>query len=504
MKTPPSEKNLQSPFGSNSIHAYYTFDDLLLKPAYSDILPSETELHTQFSRNIRLNTPIVSAAMDTVTESSMAIAMSTFGGIGVIHRNNTAQEQAEQVRKVKRASSTVIDSPFTCRADDSLESLLTTTDKLGFKSLLVVDETQKLLGIITRRDREGQSVEGKKVRDMMTPADKLITINVNDDMNKASGMMTQHRIEKLPVVDDDFHLKGLITMRDIKQRSAFPFSAKDNEGRPMVAASIGATNSMPRAELLVNEGADALVIDSAHGHSANVINMVIALKSTFNDKVDIVAGNIATSQAAEALIEAGVDSLKVGIGPGSICTTRMVTGVGVPQLSALFDVVPVGKKYGVPVISDGGIRYSGDISKAMAAGADSVMLGNLLAGTDESPGELELFQGRRYKSYRGMGSLGAMQAKQGGDSAERYFQSNVSSDKLVPEGIEGRVPYRGSVSEQLTQMLGGVRQTMGYLGAKTIPELATKAEFVQITNAGVKESHVHDVDITRAAPNYHD
>ena len=477
-----------------------TFDDVLILPGYSEVLPAQTDVSTWFTKKIRLNIPIISAAMDTVTEAPMAIAMAQLGGIGVIHRNLEIDAQAEEVDKVKRSESGMIFKPITVHPDDTIEHATQLMAKYKISGVPVVDRQGRAVGILTNRDIRFITDYSKKVKEAMTPQEKLITVKENISLERAKELLHRHRIEKLLVVDEDGKLKGLITVKDIMKKIKYPNATKDELGRPMVAAAIGVgKDALDRAEALVEAGVDALVIDTAHGHSKKVLETLERIKNKFPE-VQVVAGNIATADAAKELIERGADAVKVGVGPGSICTTRIVTGIGVPQITAVMKVAEEASKAGIPVIADGGIKYSGDITKAIAAGADSVMIGSLLAGTDESPGELVLFQGRSYKVYRGMGSLEAMRK---GRSKDRYFQEEVTEEaKLVPEGIEGRVPYRGSVMQMVPMLVGGLRSGMGYVGAKNIQELKEKARFVKITNAGLRESHVHDVIITREAPNY--
>ena len=475
-----------------------TFDDVLLLPQKSDVLPAETVLTTNFTKNIKINIPISSAAMDTVTEARMAIAIAQLGGIGVIHKNLTIEEQGEEVDKVKRSESGMIVDPITITPESKIYDALNIMGKYKISGIPVVDGTGKLVGIITNRDLRFEKDLNKKVEELMTK-ENLITVPVGTTLDEAEKILHENRIEKLLVVDNKFNLKGLITVKDISKRKQFPNASKDKLGRLLVAAAVGVgEDALERAKYLVSKKVDILVIDTAHGHSVKVLEMVEKLKGEFPN-VDIVAGNIATAEAAKDLIERGADAVKVGVGPGSICTTRVVTGIGVPQITAIADVYSVTREYNIPLIADGGIKFSGDVVKALAAGASSVMIGSLLAGTDESPGEIILFQGRSYKQYRGMGSLGAM--KRG--SRDRYFQDEKLSDaKLVPEGVEGRVPYRGSTAQIIHTITGGLRSGMGYIGAKTLKELREKAKFVKITPAGLKESHVHDVIITKEAPNY--
>ena len=474
-----------------------TFDDVLLIPAYSEVLPKDIDLRTRFTRNIRLNLPFVSAAMDTVTESKMAISIAREGGIGVIHKNMTIAEQAKQVASVKRAENGMINAPVTITPDKSVGDALRIMADYHIGGIPVVDEKNVLVGIVTNRDLRFEKNFNRNICDIMTK-EGLITTSRNTDLYQAADILQQHKIEKLPVVAEDGTLIGLITYKDITKAKDKPFACKDERGRLRVAAGIGITNdAVQRAEALVEAGVDALVLDCAHGHSKNVINTLNNIKKEF-DNVDVVVGNIATGEAAKLLADNGADAVKVGIGPGSICTTRVVAGVGVPQLSAIYDVFKALQGYDIPLIADGGIRYSGDIVKALAAGGSSVMLGGLLAGVEESPGTTILFNGRKFKTYRGMGSLEAMQ--QG--SKDRYMQNDVDdAKKLVPEGIVGRVPYKGDLYEVIYQMAGGLRSGMGYCGAKTIDKLHD-ARFCRITNAGVLESHPHDITITSEAPNY--
>jgi len=474
-----------------------TFDDVLLIPAFSEVLPREVNLTTRFSRNITLNIPIVSAAMDTVTEASLAIAIAREGGIGVIHKNMTIAEQARQVHAVKRAENGMIYDPVTILRGSTVADALNMMKEYHIGGIPVVDEDRKLVGIVTNRDLRFEQNPARRIDEVMT-TENLITTNQTTDLEEASRILQQHKIEKLPVVDSEGKLIGLVTYKDITKAKDKPFACKDKLGRLRVAAGVGVTaDSMERVDALVEAGVDALVIDTAHGHSKGVIGVLKAVKAKY-PHIDVVVGNIATGEAAKYLVENGADGVKVGIGPGSICTTRVVAGVGVPQLTAVYDVAKALKGTGVPLIADGGIRYSGDIVKALAAGAYSVMLGGMLAGVEESPGDTIIFNGRKYKSYRGMGSLEAMEK----GSKDRYFQANESDvKKLVPEGIAARVPYKGNLYEVVYQMLGGLRSGMGYCGAPTIERL-WEAQFTRITNAGVAESHPHDVAITSEAPNY--
>ncbi len=478
-----------------------TFDDVLLVPAYSEVLPKDTSLSTIFSRNIPLNLPLVSAAMDTVTESRLAIAIAQEGGIGIIHKNLTPQEQAAEVAKVKRYESGVLRDPVVITPKHTVRQVIELSNRLGISGFPVCD-AGKVVGIVTGRDLRFENRLDLPVSQIMTPQDKLVTVSDGTTLKEAKILLNQFKIERLLVVGKSFELKGLITVKDITKQTSFPNAARDSQGQLRVGAAVGVgEGTEERVEALVRAGVDAIVVDTAHGHSLGVIERVRWVKQNY-PHIDVIGGNIATGSAALALVQAGADAVKVGIGPGSICTTRIVAGVGVPQIMAIDSVATALKGTGVPLIADGGIRFSGDISKAIAAGASSVMMGGMFAGTEEAPGEVILFQGRSYKSYRGMGSIGAMQ--QG--SADRYFQEsstgNPNLDKLVPEGIEGRVPYKGSMVSIVFQMAGGLRASMGYCGCPTISDLQTKAEFVEITTAGIRESHVHDVQITKEAPNY--
>ncbi len=478
-----------------------TFDDVLLVPAYSQVLPKDTSLASQFSRNIALNLPLVSAAMDTVTEARLAIAIAQEGGIGVVHKNLTVAEQAAQVAKVKRYESGVLRDPVVITPHFTVREVMALSDQLGVSGFPVCD-AGKVVGIVTGRDLRFETRYDQRVSDIMTPRERLITVPDGTTLEEAKALLNKHRLERLLVVNEAFELKGLITVKDITKQTSFPNAARDAFGKLRVAAAVGVgEGTEERVEALVRAGVDAIVVDTAHGHSKGVIERVRWVKQNY-PQVDVVGGNIATGAAALALVEAGADAVKVGIGPGSICTTRIVAGVGVPQIMAIDNVATALRGTGVPLIADGGVRYSGDIAKAIAAGASSVMMGGMFAGTEEAPGEIVLYQGRSYKSYRGMGSIGAMQ--QG--SADRYFQEsstgNPNADKLVPEGIEGRVPYKGSMVSIVYQMSGGLRASMGYCGCATIADMQNKAEFVEITTAGIRESHVHDVQITKEAPNY--
>ncbi len=476
-----------------------TFDDVLLLPARSDVLPRDVNLRTQLTRNIQLNIPLLSAAMDTVTEARLAIALAQEGGIGIIHKNMTSKEQAAQVSKVKRFESGVVKDPITIAPNMTVRDVLNLT-RLHKISGLPVVEGKKVVGIVTNRDLRFETNLDQSITNIMTPRDRLITVKENENRDEARNLMHKYRIERVLVVNNAFELCGLITVKDILKSSEHPLACKDNLGRLRAGAAVGVgEGTEERVELLVEAGVDVLVVDTAHGHSQGVLSRVQWVKKNF-PQVEVIGGNIATGGAARALVDHGADGVKVGIGPGSICTTRMVAGVGVPQITAIQLVSDELAGTGVPLIADGGVRFSGDIAKAIAAGAHAVMLGGLFAGTEEAPGEIELYQGRSYKSYRGMGSLGAMQ--QG--SKDRYFQDTEgNNDKLVPEGVEGRVPYKGSALAVVHQLLGGLRSSMGYLGCPDIPTIHAKAEFVEITSAGIRESHVHDVQITKEAPNYH-
>ena len=475
-----------------------TFDDVLLLPSYSDFLPSDANTESKLSKNISLKIPLISAAMDTVTESSMAIALAEAGGIGIIHKNNSIKEQASLVRSVKKYESGIVRDPVTISSKKSIGELKQLTSELSISGMPVVDNGD-LKGIVTSRDfRYAENMESD-VSTIMTPLEKLVTVKEGVSQTEVMQLMYKNRIEKVLVLDDEDKLSGLVTMRDIENTAKNPDATKDDFGRLIVGAALGTDkDTFDRAEALFNEGVDVLVIDSAHGHSKNVIETIKAIKQKFPN-VDVIGGNIATADAAMELVKAGADAVKVGMGPGSICTTRIIAGIGVPQISAIFDVSTALKNTEVAVIADGGIRFSGDIAKAIAAGADSVMLGSLFAGTEEAPGKVELFQGRSFKTYRGMGSIGAMTER---EDANRYMQEDVAADKLVPEGIEGRVPYKGLVLNVVNQLIGGLRQSMGYIGCKNISEMHKKSQFVEITNAGMTESHVHDVMITKEAPNY--
>ena len=469
-----------------------SFDDVLLVPGYSEVLPREVDVSTRLGGSVRLGIPLLSAAMDTVTGARMAIAIAREGGLGIIHRNMPVDRQAQEVDRVKRSEHGIISDPVYLSPDRTVDDALAVMAKYHISGVPVV-EGARLVGIITNRDIRFEEDHSRLISDVMTK-DSLITAPVGTSLEEAKRVMGRHKIEKLPLVDDSFHLKGLITLKDIEKTRMYPKAAKDSRGRLLAGACVGA-GAFDRVRALVDAGVDVIVVDSAHGHSKGVLDTVEAIKERHPDKV-IIAGNIATGEGAEALIKRGADCIKVGVGPGSICTTRVVSGAGVPQITAVFNAAMVAKEYNVPVIADGGIKYSGDIAKALAAGADAVMLGGLLAGTDESPGEMEIWQGRSFKVYRGMGSMAAM--KEG--SADRYFQEATS--KMVPEGIEGRVPYKGPVSETIFQLMGGVRSGMGYCGCATIQELHARAKLVRMTDAGLRESHPHDVSITKEAPNY--
>ena len=471
-----------------------TFDDVLLVPAYSEVIPNQVDLSTYLTKKIKLNIPLMSAGMDTVTEHRMAIAMARQGGIGIIHKNMSIKEQAEEVDKVKRSENGVITDPFYLSPEHTLKD----ADELMGKfriSGVPITEGRKLVGIITNRDLKFEEDYSKKIKECMT-SENLVTAKEGITMLEAKKILAKARVEKLPIVDDDFNLKGLITIKDIEKQIKYPLSAKDEQGRLLCGAAVGITaNVLERVEALVNAKVDVIVLDSAHGHSANVIRCVKMIKEAYPE-VQVVAGNVATGEATRALIEAGVDAVKVGIGPGSICTTRVVAGIGVPQISAIMDCYAVAKEYGIPIIADGGIKYSGDITKAIAAGGSVCMMGSLFAGCDESPGTFELYQGRKYKVYRGMGSIAAME----NGSKDRYFQTDAK--KLVPEGVEGRVAYKGLVEDTVFQLLGGLRAGMGYCGAADIPTLQETGKFVKISAASLKESHPHDIHITKEAPNY--
>ncbi len=473
-----------------------TFDDVLLVPQYSEVTPNMIDLTTNLTKKIKLNIPMMSAAMDTVTESKMAIAMARQGGIGIIHKNMSIEAQAEEVDKVKRSENGVITDPFYLSPEHTLRDADDLMAKFRISGVPITEGT-KLVGIITNRDLKFETDFSKKIKESMTSKeDGLITAKVGITLEEAKAILAKARKEKLPIVDDDFNLRGLITIKDIEKQIKYPLSAKDDQGRLLCGAGVGITaNMMERVEALVNAHVDVIVMDSAHGHSKNIIEAVKKVKAAYPD-LQVIAGNIATGDAARALIEAGADAVKVGIGPGSICTTRIVAGIGVPQITAIMDCYAVAKEYGIPVIADGGIKYSGDITKALAAGGNVCMMGSMFAGCDEAPGTFELFQGRKYKVYRGMGSISAME----NGSKDRYFQEGAK--KLVPEGVEGRVAYKGSLEDMIFQLVGGIRSGMGYNGCPTIPELQERAKFVKISAASLKESHPHDIHITKEAPNY--
>jgi len=475
-----------------------TFDDVLLVPNHSNVLPKDVSLQTKLTKKISLNIPVISAAMDTVTEANMAIAVAEQGGIGIIHKNLTPQRQANRVDKVKRFESGVVNDPITIDPNMSVEEVIQITRKNKISGLPVI-ENNKTVGIVTNRDLRFETNLTQPIKNVMTPRDRLVTVKEGASKEEITKLLHQHRIERLLVINNTDELKGLITVKDIQKSTDHPFACKDEHGRLRVGAAIGVANDTElRTELLVDAGVDLLIVDTAHGHSQGVLDRIKWIKKHY-PKVDVIGGNIATSDAALAMVDYGADGVKVGIGPGSICTTRIVAGVGVPQITAINGVYKALKRKNIPFIADGGIRFSGDVAKAIAAGASSVMLGSMFAGTEEAPGEVELFQGRSYKSYRGMGSIGAMQK----GSSDRYFQdSENNSDKLVPEGIEGRVPFKGTVVNVIHQLMGGLRASMGYVGVDTISAMHKKANFIEITNAGMKESHIHDVQITKEAPNY--
>ena len=472
-----------------------TFDDVLLTPQASDFTPNEVDLTTYLTKNIKLNIPLMSSAMDTVTESAMAIAIAREGGIGIIHKNMTIAEQAAEVDKVKRSENGVIANPFSLTQEHTLKDADDLMARYRISGVPICDADNKLIGIITNRDLRFETDFDKKIKEAMT-SENLVTAPQGTTLKEAQKILSKYKIEKLPIVDSEMHLKGLITIKDIEKEIRYPLSARDEKGRLLAGAAIGVTtDALERVQAVVDAGADVIALDSAHGHSKNIINKVREIKAAFPN-IQIIAGNIATGEAAKALIEAGADCLKVGIGPGSICTTRVVAGIGVPQITAVYDVAQVAKQYDIPIIADGGIKYSGDLTKAIAAGADVCMIGSLFAGCDESPGEFEIYQGRRFKVYRGMGSLAAMEK----GSKDRYFQTG--SKKLVPEGVEGRVPYKGPLSDTVFQMMGGLKSGMGYCGTRTIRELKENGKFIRITGAGLRESHPHDIYITKEAPNY--
>ena len=475
-----------------------TFDDVLLSPRYSDFIPSQASTETKLTRNISIKMPLISAAMDTVTESRMAIALAEAGGIGIIHKNNSIEEQVSHVRSVKKYESGVVRDPITIESDKTIAELKQLTDELNISGMPVVDG-KDLRGIVTSRDFRYADDMQASVSSIMTPFEKLITVSEGTSQDVVKKLMYENRIEKILVIDDTKSLSGLVTMKDIEKSAEHPNATKDESGRLKVGAALGTgSDTLERAKGLNDVGVDLFVIDSAHGHSKNVIETIKMIKSEFPD-IDVIGGNIATAEAATELVRAGVDGVKVGMGPGSICTTRIIAGIGIPQITAILSIKEALKGRDIGIIADGGIRFSGDIAKAIAAGADSVMLGSLFAGTEEAPGKVELFQGRSFKTYRGMGSIGAMTER---EDANRYFQEDVASDKFVPEGIEGRVPYKGLVINVINQLIGGLRQSMGYVGCRTIEEMQRDSQFVEITNAGMTESHVHDVMITKEAPNY--
>lgn len=487
---------LNTEFSQKFVKEGLTFDDVLLIPAESDVLPRDINLKTKLVDKVMLNTPLMTAAMDTVTEARMAIAIAREGGIGIIHKNMSIEKQADEVDKVKRSENGVIVNPFYLSPEHFVFDADELMGKYKISGVPICEADGKLVGILTNRDLRFMNDYSVKIKEVMTKREDLVVAPVGTTMQQAQEILRRHKIEKLPIVDDDFYLRGLITIKDIEKAVQYPNSARDANGRLLCGAAIGVTSDvLDRARALIEAQVDVLVLDSAHGHSHNIIECVKKVKAAFPE-IPVIAGNIATGEAAKALIEAGADAVKVGIGPGSICTTRVVAGIGVPQITAVYDVSCVASRYGIPVIADGGIKYSGDIAKAIAAGANVVMLGSLLAGCEESPGESEIYQGRQFKVYRGMGSLGAM-AK---GSKDRYFQED--NKKLVPEGVEGRVPYKGSVADTVYQLLGGLRAGMGYCGCHNIEEMHEKAQFVKITGAGLKESHPHDIYITKEAPNY--
>ncbi|WP_102504717.1 IMP dehydrogenase [Salinivibrio kushneri] len=475
-----------------------TFDDVLLVPAHSNVLPNHADLRTKLTRSISLNIPVLSAAMDTVTEARLAIALAQEGGLGFIHKNMTIEQQAEQVRLVKIYEAGMVTNPVTVTPEMTIADVKALTERNGFAGYPVVNAQKELVGIITGRDVRFVSDLSKRVEDVMTPKSRLATVQEGAEREQVQQLMQQHRVEKVLVINSSHHLTGMITAKDFQKAESKPNACKDEQGRLRVGGAVGAgAGNEERIAALVEAGVDVLLIDSSHGHSEGVLQRIREARAAYPN-LQIVGGNVATAEGARALIEAGVDAVKVGIGPGSICTTRIVTGVGVPQITAISDAAAVAQEYGIPVIADGGIRFSGDLCKAIAAGASCVMVGSMLAGTEESPGEVELYQGRAYKSYRGMGSVGAMSK----GSSDRYFQSDNAADKLVPEGIEGRVDYKGMMKEIIHQQMGGLRSSMGLTGSATIEEMRTQAQFVRVTGAGMKESHAHDVTITKEAPNY--
>ncbi|MXZ45106.1 MAG: IMP dehydrogenase [Gammaproteobacteria bacterium] len=478
----------------------YTFDDVLLRPAYSEVLPTETSTHTQLSREIRLNIPLISSAMDTVTESRLGIALAQEGGIGIVHKNMSIEAQAQHVRQIKKFEAGIIRDPITISPKATIQELLSLTKTNNISGVPVVNENE-LVGIVTHRDIRFQENLNALVSEVMTPKDRLITADESATFSVITQLLHEHRIEKILLVDDQYRLTGMVTVKDIEKAKTYPNACKDGQGRLRAGASVGTSvDTDERVSALVDAEVDVLVVDTAHGHSRGVLDRIRWIKQSF-PQIQVVGGNVATAEGAQEIIEAGVDAVKVGIGPGSICTTRIVSGVGVPQVSAISDVSKVAKSEEVPVIADGGIRFSGDIAKAIAAGASGVMIGSLFAGTDESPGEVELFQGRTYKNYRGMGSVGAMQDRHG--SRDRYFQDDTKEiGKLVPEGVEGRVPYRGPIGPIIGQLVGGLRSAMGYTGCRTIEEMQQKVTFTKVTQASIVEGHVHDVTITKESPNY--
>jgi len=475
-----------------------TFDDVLLLPRYTDFLPAQAQLETKVSKNISLKIPLVSAAMDTVTEAAMAIALAENGGIGIIHKNNTIEDQALEIKTVKKYESGVVRDPTTIRSTKTIDELMKLTNELSISGMPVVDDG-KLMGIVTRRDFRYAEDLSALVSSIMTPREKLITVKEGFDQDDVKKLMYNNRIEKILVINEEDSLTGLVTMKDIDKSAEHPFATKDPRGQLQVGAALGTGgDTLERASALSDAGVDLFVIDSAHGHSKNVLETIRNIKNKFPE-IDVMGGNVATPEGAEALIDAGVDSVKIGMGPGSICTTRIIAGIGVPQITAILSIKEKLKSNNIPLIADGGIRFSGDIAKAIAAGANAVMLGGIFAGTEEAPGELELFQGRSFKTYRGMGSIGAMSER---NDLNRYSQDGVSTEKMVPEGVEGRVPFKGWVVNVIDQLIGGIRQSMGYVGCKSIEEMHNDTQFVEITNAGITESHVHDVMITKEAPNY--
>jgi len=476
----------------------FTFDDVLLLPRFTDFLPAEANLETKISRNITLKIPLVSAAMDTVTESRMAIALAENGGMGIIHKNNSIEEQAQIVKAVKKYESGVVRDPSIIKSTKTIEELMQLTNELSISGMPVVDDGV-LVGIVTSRDFRYADNPSDPVSSIMTPRDKLITVDEGTDQAEVKKLMYNNRIEKILVIDSVGALAGLVTMKDIEKSAEYPFATKDSRGQLRVGAALGTgADTMQRAKALAAAGVDLFVVDSAHGHSQNVLDTIKLIKKEFQS-IDVMGGNVATPEGAMALRDAGADAIKIGMGPGSICTTRIISGMGVPQITAILSIKEKFQSNQVPLIADGGIRFSGDVAKALAAGADAVMLGGIFAGTEEAPGEVELYQGRSFKTYRGMGSLGAMSER---NDVNRYSQDGVEKEKMVPEGVEGRVPYKGWVVNVINQLTGGIRQSMGYVGCKTIPEMQTDTQFIEITNAGMSESHVHDVMITKEAPNY--